>query len=113
VVGVGDARVVADDRQGLRLDHQDVHLAETRAGNIVTNIDWSAWNGHSAVGEGEWGYDNCIPDCAQGIVKDYPATITLSGVSDGHFTQLTEYQSGPFGDTFTFPLPVPSFRASS
>jgi hypothetical protein len=83
------------------------------AGNIVSNIDWSSWNDHSAVGEGAWGYDDCIPDCAQGPVKDYPATIALSNPSDGRFTLLTEDQSGPFGQTFTFALPGPAFRASS
>ena len=83
------------------------------AGNIVTDIDWSSWNDISAVGEGTWGYDDCIPDCAQGAVKDYPARITLSNPSGGRFTQLREDQSGPFGNTFTFTLPGPSFRASS
>ena len=83
------------------------------AGNIVTNIAWSSWNYHSAVGEGEWGYDDCIPDCAQGVVTHYLATISLSYPSEGRFTQLTEDQSRPFGHTFTFTLPGPSFRASS
>ncbi len=83
------------------------------AGNIVTNLAWSSWNNQSAVGEGTWGYDNCTPDCAQGVVKDYPATITLTNPSDGRFTELTEDQSGPVGHTFVFALPGPSFRASS
>jgi hypothetical protein len=83
------------------------------AGNIVTDIDWSSWNDNSAVGEGTWPYDDCIPDCAGGAVKDYPARITLSSPSGGRFTELTEDQSGPFGQTFTFTLPGPAFRASS
>jgi hypothetical protein len=83
------------------------------AGNIVIDIDWSSWNDNSAVGEGTWPYDDCIPDCAGGAVKDFPARITLSNPSGGRFTQLTEDQSGPFGQTFTFTLPGPAFRASS
>ena len=50
------------------------------AGNIVSDIDWSTWNDQDAVGRGEWGYDDCTPDCAGGKVTDYPTTITLSGV---------------------------------
>ena len=72
------------------------------AGNIVTDIEWSSWNDSSAVGEGTWPYDDCIPDCAGGAVKDFPARITLSDPSGGRFTQLTEEQSGPDGQTFTF-----------
>jgi hypothetical protein len=83
------------------------------AGNIVTNIGWSSWSDQSAVGRGEWGYDDCVPDCAQGAVTDYPTTITLSDPSGGRFTQLSEEQSGPFGSTFDFVLPGPTFRAES
>jgi hypothetical protein len=83
------------------------------AGNIVTDITWSSWNDNAAVGEGSWGYDNCLPDCAGGIVTHYPARITLSDPSGGRFTQLTEDQSGPFGRTSTFTLPGPTFNASS
>jgi hypothetical protein len=82
------------------------------AGNIVSNIAWSSWNDQDAVGRGEWGYDNCTPDCAGGTVTDYPTTITLFDPSGGRFTQVTEQQSGPFGGTLTFSLPGPSFRAS-
>lgn len=83
------------------------------AGNIVTNIRWSSWTDRSAVGRGEWGHDNCVPDCAGGAVTAYPTTITLSDPSGGRLTQLTEAQSGPFGNTFTFALPGPTFRATS
>jgi hypothetical protein len=82
------------------------------AGNIVIDISWSSWNDSAAVGEGTWGYDDCIPDCAGGVVKDFPTRITLSDPSDGRFTRLTEDQSGPFGQSFTFGLPGPAFRAS-
>jgi len=82
------------------------------AGNIVTDIEWSSWNDNAAVGEGSWGYDNCTPDCAGGMVTHYPARITLSDPSGGRFTQLTEDQSGPFGRTSTFTLPGPAFNAS-
>jgi hypothetical protein len=82
------------------------------SGNIVSSIDWATWNSQSAVGEGEWGQNNCIPDCAGGTVTNYPARITLSAPSAGRFTRLTEAQSGPYGYTFTYSLPNPNFNAS-
>jgi len=83
------------------------------AGNVVSGITWSTWSGSGASGVGTWGYDDCVPDCARGTVTDYPAAITLSLPSDGRFTRVTEYQSGPHGHTFVFALPNPAFRASS
>jgi hypothetical protein len=83
------------------------------SGNIVSHIDWSSWSTSSATGVGSWGYNDCVPDCAGGMVTDYPAMITLSRPSEGRFTELTEDQSGPFGSTFTFSLPGSALRASS
>src|SRR6266550_4410323 len=75
------------------------------AGNVVTNISWSSWGPDSGVGRGTWHYDNCVPNCAQGTVTDYSASITVSQSSAGQFTRLTEAQSGPHGQTYTFTLP--------
>jgi len=83
------------------------------AGNVVGDITWSTWNASGASGVGAWGYDDCVPDCARGTVTDYPAALTLSLPSDGRFTRVTEYQSGPHGHTFAFVLPNPALRASS
>jgi hypothetical protein len=83
------------------------------SGNIVTNITWSSWGPNSGVGRGTWHYDNCVPDCAQGTVTDYPASIRVSHPSAGQFTRLTEAQSGPHGRTYTFPLPDPGLNGAS
>lgn len=75
------------------------------SGNIVNNISWTSWNVDSALGHGTWSYDDCVPDCAQGTVTEYPATLMLSNPSGGQFTSLTEVQTGSHGNTYTFTLP--------
>jgi len=79
------------------------------AGNIVTGLSWPTWDAHQAIGHGTWTYDNCVPDCAQGSQTPYPATITLSQVADGKYTQLEEATSGPHGFTFVDHLGTPSW----
>jgi hypothetical protein len=75
------------------------------AGNIVSDIHWSSWGHESALGSGRWGYDDCSPNCAQGKVTYYPASIRLFRPVHGVFTRARETQTGPHGRTFTFPLP--------
>ncbi|MDA8056566.1 MAG: hypothetical protein M0032_01125 [Actinomycetota bacterium] len=58
--------------------------------NIVTHLTWSAWGPTGATGTGTLMANNCRPNCAQGTVTPVPTTVTLSGVSHGHFTALTE-----------------------
>ncbi len=77
------------------------------AGNIVSDMVWTSWNGDDAVGHGLWGYDDCNPDCASGTVTDYPATITFSAPNFGRFTELTEVTAGPHGFTVSLPMPGP------
>ncbi len=69
------------------------------AGNIVSAISWSAWGPQEAVGHGTWTYQDCVPSCAQGSETPYPATITLSQVVNGNYTQLEEATTGPHGFT--------------
>jgi hypothetical protein len=75
------------------------------AGNIVSGIVWSVWASDVAIGQGEWGYDDCNPNCAQGHVTDYSTMVRLSNVSGGQFTLVTEVQSGPYAHTQSFTLP--------
>ena len=83
------------------------------AGNIVMGITWSSWTASSAEGQGMWGYEDCIPNCAQGHVTDYPTTVKLSAVSGGQFTQLVEIQTGPYAHTLTYTLPSTFINAAS
>lgn len=75
-------------------------------GNIITGLGWT-WGPTTAVGNGTWHYQDCVPDCAQGTTVSYPATLTLSVPVDGQFTELTEVTSGPHGFTYHFGLPLP------
>ena len=83
------------------------------SGNIVSNITWTSWTAHSAVGRGTWQYNNCNPDCAEGRLTPYRTAITLSRPFAGQFTRLTESQSGPRAKTYTHQLPDPGLNAAS
>src|SRR5262249_46637903 len=63
------------------------------AGNIVSDISWSSWGPQQAVGHGTWRYQDCVPSCAEGSETPYPATIILSQVVNGSYTQLEEVTS--------------------
>ena len=73
--------------------------------NSVSNITWTSWNDDSALGHGVWNYEDCVPNCAEGSVTPYGATLMLSNPADDQFTSLTEDQSGPHGNTSTYTLP--------
>lgn len=45
---------------------------------FVANITWTNWGLAIATGSGTLKVDNCNPNCAQGTLTGYPATITLS-----------------------------------
>jgi hypothetical protein len=75
------------------------------AGNIVSGITWSSWDATSATGQGTWEYLTCQPNCAQGPSTRYPAMLVFSEPRNGHFTRLTERQTGPHGHTYVYALP--------
>jgi hypothetical protein len=76
------------------------------SGNIVESITWPVWTWEEALGHGTWGYDSCVPDCASGVVTNYPAIITLSDLVGHQFTTLTERTEGPHGFEQSFALPA-------
>jgi hypothetical protein len=54
----------------------------------VRQITWSSWNASGAAGSGTWYLRTCLPNCVQGPVIKYPATLALSAVQRGRFTVL-------------------------
>jgi hypothetical protein len=42
------------------------------------DLTWTGWNTTTAQGTGTLEIDNCQPDCADGTVTGYPATVTAS-----------------------------------
>ncbi len=48
---------------------------------FVAGITWSGWGTGTAQGAGTLNVNNCTPNCAQGKLTGYPATIRLSGLT--------------------------------
>jgi hypothetical protein len=71
-------------------------------GDVVTGISWSSWGSRTATGHGTVGWDNCVPNCAEGLTEDVPATVTLSAPdARREWTVITETEHGR---TTTFTL---------
>jgi len=48
---------------------------------FVAAITWSGWGDATAQGSGTLSVDNCNPNCAQGSLSRYPATITVTNLA--------------------------------
>jgi len=68
---------------------------------FVAGITWSGWGTTTAQGTGTLRVDNCDPNCAAGTLSNYPATITVSG--------LTPYNGGQAYSSMTVSAPSDSF----
>jgi hypothetical protein len=58
----------------------------------VTNLVWSNWGSSRATATGMMELDRCDPNCAQGKVTPYPATVTLAGLKP-YGTSLEAYST--------------------
>src|SRR6201996_2502031 len=64
-------------------------------GDVVTGISWSSWGSRTATGHGTVGWDNCVPNCAEGRTSYVPASITLSAPdAKGEWTVVSETVQG-------------------
>jgi len=68
--------------QALAVEPTTIFIACADAGIGVRDLTWNSWSAAGASGSGELWENDCTPDCAAGVVKDYPAAISLSGVQD-------------------------------
>jgi len=59
---------------------------------FVAGITWSGWGTATARGSGTLNVNDCTPNCAQGTLTGYPATITLTGLTP-YGTGLEAYSS--------------------
>jgi hypothetical protein len=98
----------------LQVEPPSIIVACADAGIGAQDLVWSTWTSSGASGSGDIWQNDCTPDCANGVVRYYPASITLSDVqpsSDGPaFTVLTATYRGaePNGnptDTYRLELP--------
>ena len=79
------------------------------------SLSWSSWTQTSAVGSGQLWENDCIPYCAAGTFRQYPASVTLSNpvdsVNGSVFSSLVASftVAGPNGrpKTESFSLPLP------
>jgi hypothetical protein len=82
----------------LQIEPSSIIVACADAGIGARGLTRSTWTSSGASGSGDVWQNDCTPNCANGVVKDYPASITLSDVqptSDGPaFTVLTATYSG-------------------
>lgn len=77
------------------------------------HLRWSSWTATRATGSGDIEQNDCVPDCAGGQFKTYPATVTLGQVistpAGPRFSLLTAVFTGvgPNGQkTATYSLPA-------
>lgn len=69
---------------------------------FVTGLLWTGWGSNGATGSGTLKLDNCNPNCAQGSLTGYQATVVLSdltGYAGGaaYATMMVAAPGSPFG----------------
>jgi hypothetical protein len=57
-------------------------------GVALDQLAWSAWGAAQATATGVQVQNSCTPSCAAGSPISAKATVTLSGLSGGHYTKL-------------------------
>ena len=70
---------------------------------FVSAVTWTSWGAATAQGSGTLNVDGCAPNCAQGTLSRYAATITVTG--------LTPYGNGKQAyATMTVTAPAKSYN---
>jgi len=69
---------------------------------FVTGLLWTGWGSNGATGSGTLKLDNCNPNCAQGTLTGYQATIVLSDLTGyvggaAYATMMVAAPGSPFG----------------
>jgi Protein kinase domain len=77
---------------------------------FLTGLTWQGWGQPTAVATGTLKVDNCVPTCAQGTYRRYPATVTVTGLksapTESYYTVM--YVKAPaFGPASTYQLAPP------
>ena len=52
-------------------------------------LHWSNWGAATASATGVYETVVCSPSCAAGAERSYPATVSLTGLTDGVYTQMS------------------------
>jgi hypothetical protein len=71
---------------------------------FISGLTWTGWGQAGATGSGTLRLDNCEPNCAQGKLTPYAATVTLSGLTSygsagkqGYADMMVSAPGSPFG----------------
>jgi hypothetical protein len=84
-----------------------ITLACADGGTGANHLAWTSWGTTVSTGGGDFFQNDCTPDCADGVILEYPADFTLSVVAQTPagpvFTVLTATFTGtlPSGDSST------------
>ncbi|MBS2537604.1 hypothetical protein KGQ20_33120 [Catenulispora sp. NF23] len=57
-------------------------------GVALDKLTWTGWGKPKATATGVQIQNSCVPDCAAGSPISSKATVTVSGLSAGHYTKL-------------------------
>jgi hypothetical protein len=69
---------------------------------LVERLTWRTWGPTTATATGTLLVNGCDPNCTSGTFHPSSATVTLGGVSGGHFTTLVVRSAGEV-QHFSFP----------
>lgn len=86
-VPAGQAFVYGCDRQPVAQPKSYI-LTCGDGGVSLNQLVWSGWGGAQATATGVRIQNSCTPSCAAGSPISSKATVTLSGLSGGHYTKL-------------------------
>jgi hypothetical protein len=83
----GQASVYGCDRQPVAQPKSYI-LTCGDGGVALDQLAWSGWGTAQATATGVRVQNSCTPSCAAGSPISSKATVTLSGLSGGHYTKL-------------------------
>jgi hypothetical protein len=110
---IADCTVPRPQAQQSQVEPTSISLACADNGVGVEKLVWTSWTENNDFGTGEVWENKCTPNCANGTIETYSATMSLLGVettTGGRLSHLTvAYQgigrNGRTSEQFSLPLP--------
>ncbi|MEY9928455.1 hypothetical protein ABH926_003094 [Catenulispora sp. GP43] len=84
----GKATVYGCDRQPVAQPKTYI-LACGDGGTLLNQLAWTGWGKAKATATGVQIQNSCQPSCAAGAPVSAKATVSLSGLTSGHYTKLS------------------------
>jgi hypothetical protein len=77
------------------------------AGMVLVHLHWTDWGEASAYATGTLQEERCIPSCASSdIIDTYRASVTVSGLAQGHYRRIQIIAPHAPGQPYDVPLPT-------